>query len=272
MRLIATLVAAVLLVPTAAWADNGSTSRRIDIEGIITAVDSQGGLIVVRGENGRPWLILVRPDTEVAFADHDDDEAALPFAGLVDLRVGDTVGITGLRLRDGRILALTLVVENNRPGLIVLPPTRPVVRGVVVAISKRSFVLVLQDRTVTVVVRSTTQFIAYQRPVTARALARYAVVLVRGVDLGDQILADDVELEFAPDDGVVLTGIVGALWLRGGAYLLAGQPVWVNVTTRTFIIQGQSMWTRASIPPHASVIIYGVNRSAATQAMVIVVR
>ena len=50
MKLIAAFVAALLLVPTAAWADNesksgwaddGSTSRRINIQGMITAVDFQ---------------------------------------------------------------------------------------------------------------------------------------------------------------------------------------------------------------------------------------
>jgi hypothetical protein len=54
MKLIAAFVAALLLVPTAGWADNesksrwadeGSTSRRINIQGMITAVDFQGSVI-----------------------------------------------------------------------------------------------------------------------------------------------------------------------------------------------------------------------------------
>lgn len=282
MKHIAALVVAVLLVPTAAWADNESksrwldnesTPRRINIEGTITAVDVQGSLIRVQEENGRRWLVHVRADTEIAFENHDDDddEADLASGGLAALQVGDMVGIQGLRLGNRRILALTLLVEGNRQGVGVLPPTQRVVRGVVVAISDRSFVLVLQDRTVTVVVQSATQFIAHQRPAAAWALAKYAVVLVRGEDLGDQILADAVEVEFAAGEWVVLTGIMGGLWFPGGMFLLADRQVWVSFTSSTFVIQGRSVVPLESVPPHASLSVYGVNRSAGTQAMVIVV-
>jgi hypothetical protein len=285
MKLMAALVAAVLLVPTAAWADNnnesqsrwgdtGSNSRRIDIQGIITSVDFQRGLIRVREENGRRWLVLVRADTEIAFENHDenDDEADFPTAGLAALQVGDMVGIKGLRLGNRRILALTLRVEGNGQGVGVLPSPQRVVRGVVVAISNRGFVLVLQERTVTVVVRSTTQFLAHQRPAAPWALAKYAVVQVRGEDLGDQILADAVEVEFASGEGVVLTGTVGGLWLPGGAFLLADRQVWFSFTSSTFVIQGQALVPLESVQPHASVVVYGVNRSPGVQAMVIVVR
>ena len=283
MKLIAALVVAVLLVPTAAWADNSSkfpsdnasNFRRIEIEGTITAVDFQGGRIRVRDENGRSWLVFVRADTEVVFENHDDrddDEADLSVAGLADLQVGDSVGVKGLRLGNRRILAQTLVVGGERQGVGVLPSPQGIVRGVVVSISDRSFVLVLQDRTVTVVVRSTTQFIAHQRPAPAWALAKYAVVLVRGEDLGDRILADEVEVEFAAGEGAVLTGTVGGLWFPGGMFLLADRQVWVSFTSSTFVIQGQSVVPLESVQPHASLIVYGVNRSAGTQAMVIVVR
>jgi hypothetical protein len=146
------------------------------------------------------------------------------------------------------------------------------VRGVVVAISNRSFTLVLQNRTVTVVVQSTTQFIAHQRPANAWALAKYAVVQVHGEDLGDQILADAVEVEFAAGEGVVLTGTVGGLWFPGGMFLLADRQVWVSFTSSTFVIQGQSVVPLEFVQPHTSLIVYGINRSAGTQAMVIVVR
>jgi len=212
MKLIAAFVAALLLVPTAAWADNesksgwtddGSTSRRINIQGMITAVDFQRRVIRVQEENGRRWLVLVRADTEIAFENQGDnnDEGDFPVAGLDSLQVGDMVGIKGLRLGNRRILALTLLVESQQQGVGVLLPPQRVVRGVVVAISNRSFTLVLQDRTVTVVVQSTTQFIAHQRPANAWALAKYAVVQVHGEDLGDQILADAVEVEFAAGEG-----------------------------------------------------------------------
>ena len=286
MKIIAALVVTVLLVPTAAWADNASKFtadnaskfRRIEIEGIITAVDFQGDLIKVRDADGRSWRVFVRADTEVVFEnhdardDHDDDEADLSAAGLADLQVGDTVGVKGLPLGNRRILALTLVVGGQRQGVGVLPPPQGVVRGVVVAISSRSFVLVLRDRTVTVVVRSATQFIAHHRPTSAWALAKYAVVLVRGEDLGDRILADEVEVEFAAGEGVVLTGIVGGLWFPGSAFLLVDRQVWVSFTPSTFVIQGQSIVPSEFVQPHASVIVYGVNRSPGTQAMVIVVR
>lgn len=273
MKLIAAFVVAVLLVPTAAWADNGSNSRRIEIEGIITSVDFQGGWIRVRDQNERHWLVLVHADTEIAFENHDDDddEADVPTAGLAALQVGDMVGIKGLRLGSRRILALTLLVDGQQQGVGLLPPTQRVVRGVVLAISDRSFVLVLQDRTVTVVVQSTTQFIAHQRPAAAWALAKYAVVLVRGEDLGDQILADAVEVEFAAGDGVVLTGIAGGL-RSPGIFLLADRQVWVSFTSSTFVIQGRSIVPLESVQPHASLIVYGVNRFPGTQAMVIVVR
>jgi hypothetical protein len=292
MKLIAAFVAALLLVPTAAWADNesksgwadneskprwaddGSTSRRINIQGMITAVDFQRSVIRVQEENGRRWLVLVRADTEIVFENHNDndEEGDFPTAGLDSLQLGDMVGIKGLRVGNRRILALTLLIESQQQGVGVFLPQQRVVRGVVVAISNRSFTLVLQDRTVTVVVQSTTQFIAHQRPATPWALAKYAVVQVRGEDLGDQILADAVEVEFPAREGVVLTGTVGGLWFPGGMFLLADRQVWVSFTSSTFVIQGQSVVPLESVQPHASLIVYGVNRSAGTQAMVIVVR
>jgi len=177
MKLIAAFVSAVLLVPTAAWADNesksrwaddGSTSRRINLQGMITAVDFQRRVIRVQEESGRRWLVLVRAETEIAFENQGDnnDEGDFPAAGLDSLQVGDMVGIEGLRLGNRRILALTLLVESQRQGVGVLLAPQRVVRGVVVAISNRSFTLVLQERTVTVVVQSATQFIAHQRPAT----------------------------------------------------------------------------------------------------------
>jgi hypothetical protein len=283
MKLIAAFVAALLLLPTAAWADNesksrwaddGSTSRRINIQGMITAVDFQRRVIRVQEENGRRWLVLVRADTEIAFENQGDnnDEGDFLAAGLDSLQVGDMVGIKGLRLGTRRILALTLLVESQEQGVGVLLPPQRVVRGVVVAISNRSFTLVLQDRTVTVVVQSTTQFIAHQRPANAWALVKYAVVQVHGEDLGDQILADAVEVEFAAGEGVVLTGTVGGLWFPGGMFLLADRQVWVSFTSSTFVIQGQSVVPLEFVQPHTSLIVYGINRSAGTQAMVIVVR
>jgi hypothetical protein len=216
----------------------------------------------------------VRADTEIAFENQGDnnDEGDFPAAGVDSLQVGDMVGIKGLRLGNRRILALTLLVESQQQGVGVLLPPQRVVRGVVVAISNGSFTLVLQDRTVTVVVQSTTQFIAHQRSANAWALAKYAVVQVHGEDLGDQILADAVEVEFAAGEGVVLTGTVGGLWFPGGMFLLADRQVWVSFTSSTFVIQGQSVVPLESVQPHTSLIVYGVNRSAGTQAMVIVVR
>lgn len=272
MKWLATLLAAALLAATPAWADDTDKQGKVEIEGVITAVDPPGGFVVIRGEKGRTWVVAARGATEVEFEGDDDDEHLLPPAGLQDLQVGDKVEIKGLRLSDGRVLALKINVEGRRPALPLVVSAGTLVRGVIIVISDRQFILVAQGRNVTVVIQSTTRFVRSAQPISARKLSKYDVVLVRGRLAGDRLLADEVEEEFDAGEGVVFTGVVGVLWPQGGAFLLAGMPIWVNITSRTFIIHGQSAATFGIIQPNASVVVYGLGRGPATQAMVVVVR
>ncbi len=272
MRWLAILVAAALLAVTPAWADDRDKHGKTEVEGVISAVDPQGGFVIVRDEKGRTWVVVVHSATEVKFEDDDDDKDLLPAAGLRDLQVGDEVEIKGLRLSDGRVLALKIKVDGRRPTPRIGLPAGTVVRGVIIVISDKQFILIARDRNVTVVVQSTTRFVKDGYPFSRRTLSKHDVVLARGRLTGDRLLADEVEVEFEAEEGVVLTGVIGVLWLQGGAFLLAGMPVWVNVTSRTFIIRGQSTATFGVIQPNASVIVYGLGRGTATQAMVVVVR
>lgn len=272
MRWLAVLLATVLLAATPVWADDRDKQGKVEIEGVITAVDPHSGLVVIRGEKDRTWVVAVRGASEVKFEGDNDDEHLLSPASLQDLQVGDKVEIKGLRLSDGRVLALKIKVEGRRPTRPIVVRAGTFVRGVIIVISDRQLILVVQGRNVTVVIQSSTRFVRNRQPISARKLGKYDVVLVHGRLAGNRLLADEVEEEFDADEGVVLTGVVGALWLQGGAFLLAGMPVWVNITSRTFIIRGQSAATFGSLQPNASVVVYGLGQGTATQAMVVVVR
>lgn len=272
MRWVATFLTMALLLtfPSSALSNGKSKQSRVEVEGRVEFVDAAGGLIVVRGEKGRSWVVVVSAATEIKFERGDDDGLFDP-ADLFDLQPGDEVEVKGLRLSDGRILALKIEVEGDRPGIRVRT-VGTIFRGVIVIISDQSFILITRDGNITVVIQMRTRIVKEKRPVPFRILGRHDVVLVRGVLSGKRILADEVEVEFDASEGVVLTGPIELLWLQGGAFLLAGVPIWVNVTSRTFIIQGQSATTLGSVRPNASVIVYGLGRGSTTQAMVVVVR
>jgi len=274
MRLLAMLIAATMLAATPSWGGDKRERKKVEVEGVVTAIDARSGVVVVRGEKGRAWAVVVQSVTEVKFEEDDDDEHASVWAGATprDLQVGDQVEIKGLRLDEGRVLALKIKVEGRRrpPHVVASPGT--FIRGVVIAISNGQFIIVAQDHNVTVVISSTTRFVKNARPFSARRLGKHDVVIVRGELAGDRLDAEEVEVEFGAEEGIVLRGFVGVLWLQGGAFLLAGMPVWINVTSRTFIIHNEAAATFGIIQPNASIVVYGRGRGTATQAMVIVVR
>lgn len=262
----------VTVMPAGALAhEDKSGPKKVEAEGRIVAVDGLSGTIVVRGEKDRTWVILVDRATEIKFEEDDDDEEEFYPAGIRDLRVGDEVEVRGLRLGDNRIFALKIKVEGERPQVRV-PSVGLVIRGVVVMISNKHVIVVTHDGNVTVVIQAKTRFTESGRRISLAELGRHDVVIVRGQRTGNAFLADEIEVEFDATDGVVLSGVIGVLWLQGGAFLLAGMPVWINVTSRTLIIRNQSSAPLNSLPPNGSVVVYGVGKGTAMQAMVVVIR
>ena len=272
MRWVAIPLAAMFVfVFTASTLADSKSSKpgKTEIEGVITTVAPQGGVVVVRGEKGRTWIVVVDLATEIKFEEDDDD--FLSPARIHDLQVGHKVEVKGIALGNGRVLALKIKVDGERPS-VGLPSAGPLMRGVVVVISSKSLVVITQDGTLIVVIQAGTRFVEKGRRVTRAALGRNDVVLVRGQAVGGRLMAEEVTVEFDASEGVVLTGVIGILWLQGGAFLLAGMPIWVNVTSRTFIIHEQSPTTFGSMRPNGSVVVYGLGKGTAMQAVVIVVR
>ncbi len=272
MRWMAVALVAVLVLPAGALADSKSSKPgKVEVEGVVTTVDPQRGFAIVRGEKGRRWVVLINQATEIKF-EEDDDEGFTP-ASVQALQVGDKVEVKGLALTDGRILALKIKVEGERPRARLQPqPIGAFIRAVVIAIANNTLVVITQNGTLTVVIQPTTRFVKGDRGVSFAALARHDVVLVRGETLGDQLLADEVAVEFDATEGVTLTGFIGLFWTQGGAFLLAGIPTWVNITSRTFIIHEGPTATLAALTPSGSVVVYGIGKGPAMQALVIVVR
>ncbi len=271
MKRVATALMALLvfMLPASASANGKSSKGKFEIEGVITAVAPAGGFIGVRDEKGRTWVVLVDLVTEIKFEDDDDDHFRP--ATIHALRAGDEVEVKGLLLADGRILALKIEVEEeDRESR--LQPIGTFIRAVVIVVSNNSFVVIAQDGTITVVIQAGTRFLKGDRRISRGALGRHDVVLIRGRASGGRLLAEEVRVEFDATEGLTLSGIVGTLWLQGGAFLVAGTPTWVNVTSRTFIIQEQSPATLAAIRPSSSVVVYGLGQGAAMQAAVIVIR
>ncbi len=75
---------------------------------------------------------------------------------------------------------------------------------------------------------------------------------------------------FDRSDGVQFTGVVGTLWLQGGAFLIVGSLTWINVTSRTIFVHNGRPATFAAIRSGGSVVVFGLGRATAMQAMVIV--
>lgn len=271
MRWLAIVLMAALafIVPASALGNGKSLKGKVEIEGVITTVAPQGGFIVVRDEKGRTWMVLVDLATEIKFEDDDDDHFRP--ATIRALRVGDEVEVKGLLLGDGRILALKIEVEEEEREAR-LQPLGTFIRAVVIVISNTTLVVITQDGTITVVIQPGTRLFKGDRRITLGALGRHDVVLVRGKSSSGRLLAEEVRVEFDATEGLILTGIVGTLWLQGGAFLLGGTPTWVNITSRTFIIQDRSPVTLTAIRPNGSVVVYGLGKGTAMQAVVIVVR
>lgn len=274
MRWMAIAQTAILIALMSAGAlahEDKSGRKKVEIEGLIVAVDAQSGNIVVRGEKNRTWVILVDRTTEIKFEEDGDDEEEFFPASIRDLRVGEEVEVKGLRLGEDRIFALKIKVEGERPHVQV-PSVGVVIRGVVIVISNKNIIVVTHDGNVTVVIQVRTRFTEAGRRISLADLGRHDVVIVRGQRTGGAFLADEIEVEFNATDSVVLNGFIGVLWLQGGAFLLAGMPVWINVTSRTFIVRNQSAAPLSSLPLNGSVVVYGLGKGRAMQAMVIVVR
>ena len=261
----------VLTLPAAAWG-NGKSRGRTEIEGVVTSIAPHAGYVVVRDEKGRTWVVFIDVATEIEFEDDgDDDDERFPAATLRALQVGDEVEIKGITLGDGRLLALKIEVEGRRR--VVQAPSFPglFLRGVVIVIANGTIVIVTDDAPVTVVIQHDTLFLEGTRRIRFANLGRHDVVAVRGHRSRGRFIADRVNVEFDRTDGVAFSGAVGTLWLQGSAFLIVGSPTWINVTSRTIIIQDRKPTRFASIRPGRSVVVYGLGRATAVQAMVIVV-
>lgn len=272
MRLVAALLSTLLILtlPAGAWGNGKSRKGQVEIEGVIIATLPHERTVIVRDERGRTWSVLIDLVTEIEFEEDDDDDRLLP-ATIHALRAGDEVEVKGLLLSDGRLLALKIEVEGERRGVHLPPPGIIIIRGVVIVVASTTLVVITDDGTVTVVIQSGTRFFEDNRRITRGALGRHDVVLVRGHRSRERFVADQVNVEFDATEGVTLTGVVGSLWVQGGAFFFVGSPTWVNVTSRTFIIRNRSQAALTAIRPGGSVVVYGRGRGTAMQAMVIVV-
>ncbi|HLC06539.1 MAG TPA: DUF5666 domain-containing protein [Anaerolineales bacterium] len=269
MKWAAVLLIAVFAVtaPTSAWANHKSFKGKIEIEGVVISTAPGGGFVVVRDEKGRTWVVLVDLVTEIEFEDDDDDEH-FAHAAIHELQVGDEVEIKGLVLADGRILALKIEVERERPKVRL--PAGIFIRGVIIVVSDSLLVVIAQNGTITVVIHPRTRILEGDRRISLRSLGRHDIVVARGKWSGGRFSADEVKVEFDATDGVTLNGFVGTIWVQGEALVIGG--TWINVTSRTFIIRDRSPATLGAIRPGGSVVVYGLGKGAAMQALVIVIR
>lgn len=268
MKWAVVLVIAIFVVtgPTSAWA-NGKFKSKVEIEGVVISTAPGGRSVVVRDEKSRSWVVLVDLVTEIEFEDGDDDER-LAHATIHELQVGDEVEIKGLALADGRILALKIEVDRERPKVRL--PDGIFIRGVIIVVSDGLLVVVTQNGTITVVIHPRTRILEEDRRISLRSLGRRDIVVARGKWSGTRFSADEVKVEFDATDGVTLSGTVGTIWVQGEALVIGG--TWINVTSRTFIIRDRSPVTLGAIRPGGSVVVYGLGRGAAMQALVIVIR
>lgn len=275
MRHLAILLTVVLVLtlPAGAWG-NGKSRGRTEIEGVIVSTALHNGYVVVRDEKGRTWVIFIDRSTDIEFEedDDDDDDDHFPALRIDALRVGDEVEVKGISLGDGRLLALKIEVEGHRRSVRVPPPLPGLfLRGVVIVIASGTIVIVTDDAPVTVVIQPETHFFEGNRRIRLSGLARHDVVAVRGHRARGRFIAERVNLEFDRSDGVAFSGVVGSLWLQGGAFLIVGRSTWINVTSRTLIVHERRPAGFASIHQGGSVVVYGLGQGAAMQAMVIVV-
>ncbi len=136
VRGIAVTLAVVLLLVVAvpARAEHEDAWGRIQVTGVIVAIDARERSFVLREDRRREdrfWVVQVLPQTRIEFGlhdvnDDDDDGEKLAIARqLRPLRVGQIVEVNGRMIDGRRIVAREITVISRAPRVPPLPGPRP---------------------------------------------------------------------------------------------------------------------------------------------------
>lgn len=220
------LVLAALLVAAAAapaHAQHDRDGRRIDVRGVIVAINNRERSFVLREERRgeeRFWLVEVLPGTRIEFGlerdDDDDGERIVAAGGRRPLRVGHIVAVEG-RLRDERrIRARDITVI----GLVLRLPPFPV-RPPIGFPLRPPEIFFPQDGTEI----STPEFVVVGRTVPG-ASVRIDVMSAWGF-FQFQVAGADVT---ADEAGIFIATIRPTLRLSGGTYRITVRATASSIT------------------------------------------
>lgn len=247
----------VVLLTLPGLADKKPTVHgKVNVEGVITAVDrlASAFLLRVTKHGSGTTLVLVQDATELVVTRHktrgkerdedDEDEGreehARQQASITDVHVGDQVKVQGFQLDDGRLLALQIDIRNR---VVPVHPPVPlpslIAQGVVIAMSLTTITVLDASGPARVVQ------VAASTPVTGQrawigAIVPDDVVRVEGVLNRDgSVTARRIDVVFA--SGYQVTGRITQKGAIGGQFLILDNRLAVNVAADTRIISGGQM-------------------------------
>lgn len=252
---------------------NGKVTGKVEVEGVITAVNPAGSMFTMQATKhaAGTFVVLVQQATELKIkhkegreADEDEDrnEAVHRSASIADFRTGDRVKVEAFRLDDGRLLALKINVTNR-----VLPAPQPqprpqglIAQGVVTARNQNALAIIGADNVRRLVIVPSTTVVTGQRTSFA-AIVPNDVVRVEGtVNADNSLTARQIEVVFA--SGFQLTGRI-TFKNSMPQFLVINNSQTVNVAGDTRIISGAVQRSFADLQVGQTVTVVGTPMTVA---------
>ncbi len=252
---------------------NGKVTGKVQVEGVITAVNPVGSMFTMQATKraAGTFVVLVQQATELKIKhkggrdedeDEDRNEAVHRGASIADFRTGDRVKVEAFRLDDGRLLALKIDVTSR-----VLPAQQPqprpqglIAQGVVTARNQNALAIIGADNVPRLVIVPSTTVVTGQRTSFA-AIVPNDVVRVEGtVNADNSLTARQIEVVFA--SGFQL---IGRITFKSSTpqFLVINNSQTVNVAGDTRIISGAVQRSFADLQVGQTVTVVGTPMTVA---------
>lgn len=253
MRRAVTVLLITALIVSFASAPARADRGEVEIEGTVVGLAPWENAFSVRVDHRAFGVVTVwvQSFTRFDFDRRRDDSRR---GGIWNLRHGDRVEVEGLRLDDGRVLALEIQVRDWR-GVRRRDDSARLIAGGIITMRGPTVLTVLQrDGSSRQVVLSSETRVSGQRN-TIASLSTYDIVRVQGSPGDGGMVARQIEVTFAA--GTSAGGIVTAKSTDQPAFLILNGIVTVRVADDAFIVSGGRLRSFAEIPLGRMVTAWG---------------
>jgi hypothetical protein len=253
-RVIVAVLVATSIVAAAVPAVADRYSGRVEIEGTVIGLAPWDNTFTVRVDRRGFGVVAVWVQSFTRFEFDrrrgDDDRRG----GVRNLRVGDSVEVEGLRLDDGRVLALNVEVKDWRREGRRDAPVGLITSGLVTMRGPSLITVLQRDGSSRQVILTSETRVSGQRDSIA-SLSTYDIVRVQGVPDNGGLVARQIEVTFAATASVA--GVVTAKTTQPAILVLNGL-VAVGVAGDTFVVSGGRVRSFAEIPLGRMVTAWGM--------------